>query len=49
MLHCFQEWPDDKDYAGIDIFRFDEDGKIVEHWGVLQVIPDISANENSMF
>jgi predicted SnoaL-like aldol condensation-catalyzing enzyme len=48
-LHTHQIWPDGDEYVTMDFFRFDENGKIVEHWDAMQNIPEISENNNTMY
>ncbi|MBE2223407.1 MAG: nuclear transport factor 2 family protein [Anaerolineae bacterium] len=48
-LHTHQIWPGDVGYVTMDFFRFDNNGKIVEHWDAVQEIPDKSENGNTMY
>ena len=35
--------------AAVDIFRLNDEGKIVEHWDVMQHVPAMTASGNDMF
>ena len=48
-LHTHQTWPGNEEYVTMDFFRFDNEGKIVEHWDAMQQIPEHSANGNTMY
>lgn len=48
-LHTHQTWPGNDEYVTMDFFRFDRQGKIVEHWDSVQQIPPISENGNPMY
>jgi predicted SnoaL-like aldol condensation-catalyzing enzyme len=48
-LHTHQMWPDNEEYVTMDFFRFDDNGKIVEHWDSMQIIPLTSAHNNTMY
>ena len=47
-LHTHQIWPGGDEYVTMDFLRFDENGKIVEHWDSVQQISDETANGNTM-
>ena len=51
-LHTHQVWPkdgeEDQEYVTMDFFRFDDHGKIVEHWDAIQKIPTEMAHGNGM-
>lgn len=48
-LHTRQQWPGEEEYVTMDFFRFDVNGKIVEHWDAIQKVPPGAANDNGMF
>ena len=48
-LHTLQTWPGNEQYVTMDFFRFDDNGKIVEHWDSIQQVPDETRNGNSMY
>ena len=48
-LHTHQTWPDGDEYVTMDFFRFDDNGKIVEHWDAIQEIPAETLNGNLMY
>ena len=48
-LHTHQTWPGNEQYVTMDFFRFDNNGKICEHWDSIQQIPKKSANPNKMY
>ena len=48
-LHTHQIWPGNEEYVTMDFFRFDSDGKIVEHWDAIQQVPQKTASGNTMY
>ncbi|GEQ85500.1 membrane protein [Patiriisocius marinistellae] len=48
-LHTHQIWPDNDEYITMDFFRFDNNGKICEHWDSIQQIPKDAKNNNTMY
>jgi predicted SnoaL-like aldol condensation-catalyzing enzyme len=49
MVHTHSRMkPEERGSAVVDIFRV-KGCKVMEHWDVLQVVPETSANQNTMF
>jgi len=50
FMHVFsQTSAQDRGEAVVDIFRFDRNGKIVEHWDVIQAVPEKTVSGHSVF
>lgn len=41
--------PEDLGMAAVDMYLFNSEGKIAEHWDVLQLVPSHAPNPNGMF
>ena len=48
-LHTHQIWPGNEQYVTMDFFRFNEKGKIVEHWDSIQMVSRETKNGNPMY
>lgn len=48
-LHTHQTWPGNEQYITMDFFRFDDKGKIIEHWDSIQEVPSETKNGNTMY
>jgi predicted SnoaL-like aldol condensation-catalyzing enzyme len=48
-LHTHQVWPGNLEYVTMDFFRFDESGRIIEHWDSIQQVPKETKNGNLMY
>lgn len=48
-LHTHQTWPGNEEYVTMDFFRFDENGKIIEHWDSIQQVPNETKSGNPMY
>ena len=48
-LHTHQTWPGNEEYVTMDFFRFDTNGKIIEHWDAIQEVPNDTKNGNPMY
>ena len=49
LVFAHVRYPAELTYAGVDIFRFDEDGRICEHWNVRQPLAGETSAESERF
>jgi predicted SnoaL-like aldol condensation-catalyzing enzyme len=48
VLHCRYQWSNEDGSEGIEIFRLDAFGNLVEHWGVIEPMPERFADSSAM-